>query len=72
MIDRGIFIEIKSMLAEGMVSFDRMGEGFELEPNRLRARGMRTGKMYRMGDSVKVKILGADLEKKQIEMMVVG
>jgi ribonuclease R len=72
MIDRGIFIEIKSMLAEGMVSFDRMGEGFELEPNRLRARGMRTGKMYRMGDSVKVKILGADLEKKQIEMMVVA
>ena len=72
MIERGIFIEIKSMLAEGMVSFDRMSEAFELEPNRLRARGTRTGKMYRMGDSVKVKILGADLEKKQIDMMLVG
>ena len=71
MIERGIFIEIKSMLAEGMVTFDRMTEPFEVEANRLRARGMRTGKTYKMGDSVKVKILGADLERKQIEMTIV-
>ena len=68
MLERGIFVEIKGMLAEGMITFDRMMETFEVESSRLRAKGLRTGKIYKMGDSVKVKILNADLEKKQIEM----
>lgn len=68
MLERGIFIEIKGMLAEGMVTFENMRESFEVESSRLRAKGVRSGKIYKMGDSVKVKILNADLEKKQIEM----
>ncbi len=68
MLDRGIFVEIKGMLAEGMVTFDRMAESFEVESSRLRAKGLRSGKIYKMGDPVRVRILNADLEKKQIEM----
>ena len=68
MLERGIFVEIKGMLAEGMVTFDRMAESFEVESSRLRAKGTRTGKVYKMGDTVKVRILKADMEKKQIEM----
>ena len=68
MLDRGIFVEIKGMLAEGMVTFDRMAESFEVESSRLRAKGLRSGKVYKMGDPVRVRILNADLEKKQIEM----
>jgi ribonuclease R len=68
MLERGIFVEIKGMMAEGMVPFERMSESFEVESSRLRAKGMRTGKIYKMGDSVRVRILKADMEKKQIEM----
>jgi ribonuclease R len=68
MLERGIFVEIKGMMAEGMVPFERMSESFEVESSRLRAKGTRTGKIYKMGDSVRVRILKADMEKKQIEM----
>lgn len=68
MLERGIFVEIKGMLAEGMVTFDRMAESFEVESSRLRAKGLRSGKVYKMGDTIKVRILSADLEKKQIDM----
>jgi ribonuclease R len=71
MIERGIFIEVKGIMAEGMVGFDKMFESFEVESNRLRARGTRTGKILKMGDAVRVKILSADLEKRQIEMILV-
>jgi ribonuclease R len=71
MIERGVFVEVKGTLAEGMVGFDKMAESFEVEGNRLRARGNRTGKVLKMGDAVKVRILGADLEKRQIEMMLI-
>jgi ribonuclease R len=72
MLERGIFVEIKGIMAEGMVGFDKMLESFEVESNRLRARGTRTGKILKMGDAVKVKIISADLEKRQIEMTLVG
>ena len=55
-------------MAEGMVPFERMSESFEVESSRLRAKGTRTGKIYKMGDSVRVRILKADMEKKQIEI----
>ena len=71
MIERGVFIEVKGIMAEGMVGFDKMKESFELESNRLRARGNRTGKLLKMGDAVRVEILSADLEKRQIEMRLV-
>jgi ribonuclease R len=68
MIDRGIFVEIKSMLTEGMVDFGRMPEPFEVEPSRLRARGLRSGKVLKMGQSVKVQIVDADLESRKVDM----
>jgi ribonuclease R len=71
MIERGIFIEIKGIQAEGLISFERFPESFQMDPSRLRVRGMRTGKEYKMGDGVRVKILSADLEKRQIEMILV-
>ena len=71
MLERGIFVEIKGVMAEGMVGFDKMNESFDVETSRLRARGRRTGNILKMGDSVKVRILSADLEKKQIEMTLI-
>ncbi len=71
MIDRGIFVEIEGNKCEGMVGFETMQESFDVGDGRLRATGNRTGKVLKMGDTVKVKILSTDLVKRQIEMELV-
>jgi len=67
-IDRGLFIELKVSKCEGMASFDTLGESFSVAEGRLKATGNRTGKEYKMGDTVSVTITGADLQKRQIDM----
>ena len=68
MIDRGFFVELVDSKAEGMVGFDRFDEVFEIADDRLKATGQRSGKVLKMGDLVEVKILDADLSKRQIDM----
>lgn len=68
--DRGIFVELKGTRIEGRVSFETMDEGFDVAPGRLRVKGLKTGKEYKMGDPVLVKIIRADLASRQVDMMV--
>ncbi len=70
MIEKGIFIELTENFCEGMVPFSTMDEPFFLE-SRYKAIGHNTGKVFKMGDVVKVKIVDADLAKRQIEMILV-
>lgn len=70
-IDRGIFIELATNKCEGMVGFDTLNEPFDVAEGRLRAKGLRTGKVFKMGDAVKVLILETNLAKRQIEMKLV-
>jgi ribonuclease R len=72
MLERGIFVELKLMLAEGMADFGRCPEPFEVEPSRLRARGVRSGRIIRMGQPVKVQIVDADLETRRIDLRLVS
>lgn len=71
MIERGIFVELIESKAEGMIGFDRLGDAFEIGDSRLKAVGKRTGKVLKMGDNVRVKILSTDLARRQIEMELV-
>ena len=45
-----------------------MSEAFEVFNGRLQAKGLRTGRCFKLGDVIKIKIIGADLSKRQIEM----
>ena len=72
MMDRGIFVEIKENKCEGMISFGSLDEAFDLASNRLTSTGRRSGKVYKMGDTVYVKLLATDLQKRQIEMIFVS
>lgn len=67
-IDRGIFVELVHSKCEGMVGFETMNEPFEVKDGRLSAVGMRSGKTYKMGDTVRVVITNADLQRRQIDM----
>ena len=70
-IERGFFVELKESKAEGMIGFDAFGDVFEFPNGRLVAKGKRTGRTFKMGDSIQVQILEVNLEKRQIEMELV-
>ncbi len=71
MIERGIFVQLTDIFAEGMVSFSRCPEPFQLETSRLKATGMRSGKILKIGQIVRVQIVDADLENRRIDMRLV-
>jgi ribonuclease R len=71
LIDRGIFVQLKEIMAEGLVGFDKFSEPFDLDESRLRATGRKTGQLIKMGDQVIVRILGADPSKRQIELQMI-
>jgi ribonuclease R len=70
-IDRGIFVTLLPTYAEGLVSFDRFDESYQVDSSGLKAMGTVSGNTLRMGDTVHVRILDADPAKRQIEMELV-
>ena len=66
-IERGFFVEVKGNRCEGMISFERMPEPFEVATSRLQATGLRTGKILKMGEVLRVKVVGTDLEGRKID-----
>jgi len=71
MIDRGLFIELIESRCEGMVGFDTLYDNFDVAESRLRAVGRRTKEVFKMGQIVQVKVVDANLEKREIEMELV-
>ncbi len=67
-IDKGIFVELKDSKCEGLVPFNTMGESYTVSENRFRAMSNHSGHAFSFGDMVKVKIVEADLDRKEVEM----
>ena len=70
-IDRGLFVELVDSKCEGMIGFESMNEPFDVTEGRLKAIGLHSKVSYKMGDSIQVKIIDADLQKRRIEMELV-
>jgi ribonuclease R len=70
MLERGFFVELKETKSEGMVSFFSLIEAYELDASRLKAKAELSGRVIKMGDTVRVRIVSADLAKRQIEMVL--
>jgi ribonuclease R len=71
-LDRGIFVELEGNRCEGLVDFSTMEDHYEVMSGKLRVQGRKTGKILKMGDAVKVRILRTDLARRQIDMEWVG
>lgn len=71
MMDRGLFIQLRTSMVEGMAPFNHFPEPFDVDDSRLRATGRYSGLQLRMGDVVNVQILFADLARRQVEMRVI-
>ncbi len=65
--DWGLFIEERTTMAEGLVRTSTLRDDFyELADHGFRLVGARRGKTLSLGDKVRIKLRGVDIERKQI------
>jgi ribonuclease R len=68
----GIFVEIEGNKCEGMVSLKYMNDDFYyLDEDNYRVVGQRYGQEYKLGDRVKIRVRKVDLQKKQMDFVLV-
>jgi ribonuclease R len=67
----GIFVEVNDLLVEGMVHVrDLRDDYYVYDEKRYSLVGQRSGKQYRLGDSVYVKVVRVNPEERQIDFAV--
>ncbi len=68
----GIFIEEKNTKCEGMVKIRDIGDDFySLDEKNYTLKGEKTGKKFMLGDSVKFKVVSADLDRRVLDYALV-
>ncbi|MDO9270102.1 MAG: ribonuclease R [Methylobacter sp.] len=64
----GFFVELAEIYVEGLVHISNLAQDyFHFDPTSHQLRGERTGINYRLGDSVKVRVVRVDLDEKKID-----
>lgn len=67
----GVFVQLPNS-AEGLVHISNIkGDYYRFEPERFLLRGLRTGQVFRLGQSVKVKLVKVVVGERQIDLMLV-
>lgn len=67
----GIYVEEKETRSEGMVKLrDLSGDYFTLDEGSYSVVGQRTKKRYSLGDRVRFKVVGADVERKTLDYRI--
>lgn len=64
--DHGIYVTIKANFCEGMIRYEKMFDDFEPDEHHFQIKSPSI--TYKMGDSVWIRILGANKIKRQIDM----
>ena len=68
----GIYIEEKETKCEGMVKLrDLDGDYYVLDEKNYTIKGEKTGRKYTLGDSVRFKVISADMEKRVLDYKLV-
>jgi ribonuclease R len=66
----GIFVEIIETKCEGMIRLaDLTDDFYEFDEKNYRVIGRRNGKMYRLGDKIKVRIKKTDIDRRTIDLV---
>lgn len=69
----GIFVELKQSKCEGMVRYNEMpGDYYYLDEENYRVIGQSYGKVFRLGDQVKIRVKNVDLTKKKLDFVIVN
>jgi len=68
----GFFVELAEIFVEGLVHISNLGEDyFHFDPTSHRLQGERTNTTYRLGDSVKIRVVRVDLDEKKMDFELV-
>jgi ribonuclease R len=68
----GLFVELEEIYVQGLVHVSAMTDDYYRYEERAHAlKGENTGKVYRLGDHVKVQVARVDLERRQIDLALV-
>jgi|SRR5690554_1021806 len=66
--DFGLFVELKESKCEGLIRLKSLTDDYyNFNPDNFAVEGKRTGKIYRIGDKLTVRVRKADLAKKQLD-----
>jgi len=67
----GVFVSLHGVYVEGMVHVSELGSDyFQFDASKHQLLGERTGKRYRLGDRIKVKIARVDLDSRRIDFVL--
>ena len=68
----GLYVELKENRCEGLVKIkDLKGDFFVFDEECFALKGLETKVQYQLGQNVKIKVLSADLEKRQLNFFIV-
>jgi len=66
--DWGIYIEEKETKCEGMIKLKELGDDFyTLNEKTYTIKGEKTGKTFRLGDTIKFKVISADMDRRVLD-----
>jgi ribonuclease R len=69
----GVYIQDTKTKAEGLVRVSTLkGDYYSIDPQNYRIVGEKTGKKFTLGDKVKVKLIGTDLDRKTIDFEIIN
>lgn len=72
MIGSGLFIRLSNPYVEGLVPIDSMNDDvYEWNEDRMVFFGKRTKRTFKIGDPVRIRVVRADLERRQIDFVLV-
>lgn len=63
----GMFVEVDELLVEGLVHVREMDDYYTYVPGQFQLKGRRSGKMFQLGDRLKVKVLRVNMERHEID-----
>jgi ribonuclease R len=64
----GIFVELKEIYVEGLVHITALhNDYYHFDPAGHRLRGERSGRTYRLGDEVRVRVVRVDLDERKMD-----
>ena len=70
-VSRGLFVEIQENKCEGFVSKDALpNDHWVYDEDRIGFEGMQSGRLIALGDEVNIRVVSADLAKRQLEFEI--
>ncbi len=69
----GLFVTIEENGAEGLVHISKLGEDyFKFVEKEYKIVGEKTGKVFRLGDEITIRVAGANMEEKKMDLELVA